>query len=104
MVTKRNTAESFSDGASADLASALPESLTIEVSLPSTVHSTPADELAVAIVEVPIDPGLVEVLQPSTTSIDVIAPVITTVAIDEPAPVVIPDLPGHNDQSATRRS
>lgn len=104
MVTKRNAAGSLSDGASADLASALPESLTIEVSLPTTVHSTPADELAVAIVEVPINPGLVEVMQPSTTSIDVIAPMITPVPSNEPAPVVIPDLPGHNDQTATRRS
>lgn len=104
MATKRNAAGELSDDASADLASALPESLTIEVSLPTTVHSTPDDELAVAIVEVPVDPGLVEVLQPTTTSIDVIAPVTTTVPVIAPEPVIIPELPGSDDQGLTRRA
>ena len=40
-----------------DLAANVPDSLTIDVSLPATVHDTPEDELAVAIVEVPVNPG-----------------------------------------------
>ena len=42
-----------------DLIASLPDSLTIDVSLPATVHDTPEDELAVAIVEVPVNPGVV---------------------------------------------
>ncbi|MES2169341.1 MAG: MinD/ParA family protein, partial [Actinomycetota bacterium] len=61
------------DSPSADLAAALPESLSIAVSLPKTVHTAPADELAVAIVDASVDPGQVEVAEPTTTSIDVIA-------------------------------
>jgi MinD-like ATPase involved in chromosome partitioning or flagellar assembly len=62
------------DAPSPDLAAALPESLTIDVTLPQTVHTAPADELAVAIVDAPVNPGSVEVAEPTTTSIDVIAP------------------------------
>ncbi|MCU1414423.1 MAG: hypothetical protein JWN80_1763 [Microbacteriaceae bacterium] len=62
------------DAPSPDLAAALPESLTIDVTLPQTVHTAPADELAVAIVDAPVNPGSVEVTEPTTTSIDVIAP------------------------------
>jgi MinD-like ATPase involved in chromosome partitioning or flagellar assembly len=56
-----------------DLAANVPDSLTIDVSLPATVHDTPEDELAVAIVEVPVNPG--EVVgggAPATTSIPVV--------------------------------
>ena len=104
MATKRKPTGELIDDQSPDLASALPESLSIEVSLPSTVHSTPEDELAVAIVEVPVNPGRVEVIQPTTTSIDVVAPVTTAVPVIEPEPVVVPELPGNDVQSYTRRS
>jgi len=104
MATNRNPAGAISDDASADLASALPASLTIEVSLPTTVHSAPADELAVSIVEVPVNPGLVEVAQPTTTSIDVISPMVTSVAVLEPEPVLIPALPSGDDATYTRRA
>lgn len=40
-----------------DLADGLPESLTIDVSLPAPVHSMPEDEVAVAIDEVAVNPG-----------------------------------------------
>jgi MinD-like ATPase involved in chromosome partitioning or flagellar assembly len=56
-----------------DLAADVPDSLTIDVSLPATVHDTPEDELAVAIVEVPVNPG--EVVgggAPATMSIPVV--------------------------------
>lgn len=83
-----------------DRASQLPESLTIEVSLPVTVHSTPDDELAVAIVEVPVDPGLIDVVTPTTTSIPVLAP-----AVVEPEPEVahIPELPTIDSPTRDRR-
>ncbi len=74
-----------------DLAASLPPSLSIEVSLPTTVHAAPEDELAVAIVEVPVNPGHVEAAQPSTTSIAVVAPIPEPEPA--PAPRVIPELP-----------
>jgi len=61
-----------------DLASALPESLTIDVNLPAPVRSAPEDELAVAIVESPVSPGVVEVSEPTTTSIEVVASEVAT--------------------------
>ncbi|MET4780683.1 MinD/ParA family protein [Glaciihabitans sp. UYNi722] len=89
------------DTRSDDLASSLPESLTIEVSLPNTVHAAPEDELAVAIVEVPVNPGFVEVTEPTTTSIPVVAPQ----AAPEPEPEApfIPDLPSNDDRALSRR-
>jgi MinD-like ATPase involved in chromosome partitioning or flagellar assembly len=92
------------DAASDDLASSLPASLTIEVSLPTTVHSTPEDELAVAIVEIPVNPGLVEVVEPSTMSIDIVSPATTSVPVVEPAAVIIPELPGNDDRQYSRHA
>jgi MinD-like ATPase involved in chromosome partitioning or flagellar assembly len=89
------------DARSSDLSTSLPESLSIAVSLPTTVHSAPEDELAVAIVERPVDPGFVEVVEPSTTSIEVIAPVTHEVPVVEER--VIPELPGNDDHVYSRR-
>lgn len=85
----RNGLEALSDR-DQNRAVQLPDSLTIEVSLPLPVHSTPEDELAVAIVEVPVDPGVIGVATPTTTSIPIIAP-----APVEPSPErqYIPELP-----------
>ncbi|CAN5250459.1 hypothetical protein BH09ACT2_BH09ACT2_18890 [soil metagenome] len=91
----------FADGATDDLAASLPQSLSIEVSLPTTVHAAPDDELAVAIVEVPVNPGSVEVAQPSTMSIAVVAP--TPLPEPVPAPVVIPELPTNDGRALGRR-
>ncbi|GAB2460104.1 MinD-like ATPase involved in chromosome partitioning or flagellar assembly [Conyzicola lurida] len=79
----------------ADLATALPESLTINVDLPATVHSVPEHEVAVAIDENTVNPGEVVLsADPSTTTISVIA---DDVAIHPEEPVVeekvIPELP-----------
>lgn len=93
----------FEDAGANDIAASLPASLTIEVSLPSTVHAAPEEELAVAIVEVPVNPGLVEISQPSTTSIDVVAVATSSVPVVAPQPVVIPELPGHEDRAYSRR-
>jgi MinD-like ATPase involved in chromosome partitioning or flagellar assembly len=83
------------------LAAKLPESLTIEVSLPRTIHAAPEDELAVAIVKVPVDPGQVEVIQPTTTSIPVTAP--EPVPEPEPEAQHIPALPTSDDRALSRR-
>lgn len=89
------------DTQSDDLASNLPESLTIEVSLPNTVHAAPEDELAVAIVEIPVDPGLVVVAEPTTMSITIVP------APPEPEPEpeapFIPELPSNDDRALARR-
>jgi MinD-like ATPase involved in chromosome partitioning or flagellar assembly len=50
----------------------LPESLTIAVNLPAQVRAAPADELAVAIDEVTVDPGRLTAQGANTTSIDVV--------------------------------
>ncbi len=89
------------DAPAEDLASTLPQSLTIEVSLPNTVHAAPEDELAVAIVEVPVNPGSVEVAQPTTTSIAVVAP--RAVPAPEPEAPFIPELPSNDDRALSRR-
>ena len=91
----------FADGAADDLAASLPQSLSIEVSLPTTVHAAPDDELAVAIVEVPVNPGSVEVVQPSTMSIVVVAPAPSPEPA--PVPVVIPELPTNDERALGRR-
>jgi MinD-like ATPase involved in chromosome partitioning or flagellar assembly len=99
VATKRKNGDEFEPGSfgvdliedsSINLAVALPESLTIDVSLPATVHYAPEDELAVAIVEVPVDPGYIE---GGTTSIDIVAaPHVVEDEVIEPA-AEIPELP-----------
>ena len=91
----------LADGAVGDLAAVLPKSLSIEVSLPATVHAPPEDELAVSIVEVPVNPGAVEVVQVSTMSITVVAP--APVPERDPDPVVIPELPTNDQRALNRR-
>nr|WP_245861796.1 MinD/ParA family protein [Compostimonas suwonensis] len=79
-----------------DLAAALPESLSITVDLPpAPAPEVPAEEVAVAIDEVSVNPGHVEVSEPSTTSVDIVAPSTTSVDVAAPAPVV--------DNSLSRR-
>lgn len=57
------------------LASSLPESLSIQVDLPAApARVMPADEVAVAIDEVAVNPGFVESADPTTTSIEVVTP------------------------------
>lgn len=59
----------LAEPSSSDLAANLPASLTIDVLLPEQVHAAPEEELAVAIGEVPVDPGFVQDGSPTTTSI-----------------------------------
>nr|WP_242616468.1 MinD/ParA family protein [Microterricola gilva] len=57
------------------LASSLPESLSIQVDLPAApARVMPADEVAVAIDEVAVNPGFVDATEPTTTSIEVVTP------------------------------
>lgn len=53
-----------------DLASALPESMTIAVELPAPVREQPDDEKAVALVDTGVDPSVVQVLESGTTVIE----------------------------------
>jgi len=94
----------LADDSGADLATALPESLTINVDLPATVHSAPEHEIAVSIDENTINPGeVVLTSEPTTTTISVVAEDVT---IHPDAPVeeekVIPELPT-NDRQFSRR-
>lgn len=69
--------------------------------LPTAVHAAPEHELAVAIEEVPVDPGSVAVVSPTTMSITVTAP--TPIPVIEPAPATIPGLPSSDDRALNRR-
>ncbi len=92
------------DAADEGVIAQLPESLTIDVSLPATVHDTPEDELAVAIVEVPINPG--EVIgggAPITTSVPVIPEAVLERALDDAVAERIVSLPVAQDSSHSRR-
>ncbi|MHB1171084.1 MAG: MinD/ParA family ATP-binding protein [Lacisediminihabitans sp.] len=92
------------DAPADDLAANLPESLTIDVSLPATVHAAPEDEMAVAIVEVPVNPGFVDGGTSSTTSIAVIAPEVPE--FEQEAVVerqIVPELPNAHDSVYSRR-
>ncbi|MCU1402965.1 MAG: hypothetical protein JWM70_1289 [Microbacteriaceae bacterium] len=87
-----------------DLSTSIPESLSIDVSLPATVHDTPEDELAVAIVEVPVNPGSVDGGTPTTMSITVVAPDLQPAEADsvEVERVVTP-LPDTHESVYSRR-
>ena len=90
-----------------DLASTLPESLTVNIELPVPVHEQPEDEAAVALDEVAITPALAGAAVPATTSIQI----ITHVVHPEPAPVddaeeeqvEIPPLPDVDEPAIGRR-
>jgi MinD-like ATPase involved in chromosome partitioning or flagellar assembly len=94
---------SLVDAPSPDLAAVVPESLSIEVSLPRTIHSAPDDELAVSIVTVPVDPGLVAVTEQGTKSIDLINPQTDPVPVIDDAVPVVP-LPSDLDEVYDRRA
>jgi MinD-like ATPase involved in chromosome partitioning or flagellar assembly len=82
-------------GGGGTLATELPESLTISVDLPAPVHAPPAHELAVAIEDVTIDPGVLAVNEVTTTSIVVhhVVADAADAAQQVPAAPEIPPLP-----------
>jgi MinD-like ATPase involved in chromosome partitioning or flagellar assembly len=86
-----------------DLASSLPESLTINIDLPVRVQETPADEARLTIDDVAITPIYSAMGSPGTRSIDIIADPVRTAEqdVEEPDEVVIPPLP--DDDGPTRR-
>jgi MinD-like ATPase involved in chromosome partitioning or flagellar assembly len=79
----------LSDGSS-DLATRLPDSLSIDVKLPAPVRKKPAHEAAVAIATSTVDPGLVSL---GTTSIEV----VHTGPVDIEPHIVDPSLPETSD-------
>jgi MinD-like ATPase involved in chromosome partitioning or flagellar assembly len=89
---------------SGDLASSLPQSLTVNIDLPVMVQTTPDDEARVAIHPSAITP-IYDELAPATRSIDVVADPVRVAAadeaVDEDRGAVVP-LPG-DDSGPTRR-
>ena len=71
---------------------AAPETVTFSVDLPAHVHEAPDHEVAVAIHDVPVDPGVVE---PATRSLVIpeLSTVVTPVVDTTPAPPEIVPLP-----------
>jgi MinD-like ATPase involved in chromosome partitioning or flagellar assembly len=94
----RSLSQRQKDAASAKLID--PETMTINVELPATVHETPEDEAAVAIDETAVSPGVLT--QPGTRSITVVAVTMPIEPDPEPEQPVIPPLPT-SDSPYTRR-
>jgi MinD-like ATPase involved in chromosome partitioning or flagellar assembly len=90
--------------ASGDLASSLPQSLTVNIDLPVMVQTTPDDEARVAIDQYAITP-IYDEMAPATRSIDVVADPVRVAAqdelVDEERAAIVP-LPG-DDSGPTRR-
>ena len=80
-------------GGGDDLAAVLPASLTITVDLPVRGHTAPADEEVVAITEVAISPGYIDVAELGTTSIAVVPQLAVAEPEAEPEAPAIPALP-----------
>lgn len=82
-----------------DLASALPDSMTIAVELPAPVREQPDDEKAVALVDTGVDPSVVHVLESGTTVIELASEQLHAVAtspaenVDDELETEIPPLP-----------
>jgi MinD-like ATPase involved in chromosome partitioning or flagellar assembly len=73
--------------ASRTSASSMPETVTFSVDLPAHVHETPDHEAAVAIHDVPVDPGEVG---PSTTSVPIAAIATVATPVVEAPPEIVP--------------
>jgi MinD-like ATPase involved in chromosome partitioning or flagellar assembly len=90
--------------ASGDLATSLPQSLTVNIELPVMVQTAPDDEARVAIDEFAITP-IYDELAPATRSIDVVADPVRVAAedeaVDEERAVIVP-LP-EDESGPTRR-
>jgi MinD-like ATPase involved in chromosome partitioning or flagellar assembly len=86
---------------SSDLATRLPESLSIDVTLPAPVRRKPAHEAAVAIEQSTVDPGIIDTVALGTTSIEIIhaGPVV----IDEAKVAPVPGLPETSEDLTAER-
>lgn len=88
----------------ADLAASLPQSLTINVDLPATVHAVPAGEVALSIDNVAIDPSLLEHGETSATSSIAISNAHLTVPVAEvPEIDVVQEIPALPEAGAYSR-
>ncbi len=98
-VAATTVAEGVEPVGDADLAAALPESLTIEVELPAPVRERPEDEQAVALLDTGVDPAIVGGVELGTTVIelghDELHAVVTPPPTegDDDADAAIPPLP-----------
>ncbi|MFF1634862.1 AAA family ATPase [Leifsonia sp. NPDC058248] len=90
-----------------DLAISLPESLSIVVDLPpAPAPEAPEDEVAVAIDDVPVNPGFVaSPTEPTTMSVAIVASRLATgpTPTHDDQPREIPPLPGSDPFSQSRR-
>jgi MinD-like ATPase involved in chromosome partitioning or flagellar assembly len=80
----------------------MPEKVTITVDLPATVHSAPDDEIAVAIDDVPVNPGFVDATSPTTTSVTIVATPVPAHEAGVADAAAIPELP-QSDHPYSRR-
>jgi MinD-like ATPase involved in chromosome partitioning or flagellar assembly len=82
--------------------SAEPETVTFSIDLPAHVHEAPDHEVAVAIHDVPVDPGVVD---PGTTSVVIpeLSSVTTSIEAQTPPPPAIVPLPEPEPAPYTRR-
>ncbi|WP_431277495.1 AAA family ATPase [Leifsonia poae] len=90
-----------------DLTVSVPENLSIVVDMPpAPTHEAPEDEVAVAIDDVPVNPGFVaSPTEPTTMSVAIVASRLTTgpTATQKGAEADIPPLPGSDAFSQSRR-
>jgi MinD-like ATPase involved in chromosome partitioning or flagellar assembly len=93
-VTQRNLTQRKKAASSSQLID--PETMNINIDLPATVHTAPEDEVALAIDETAVSPGLVDVGLQGTTSISVVATAVPAAVVPEPEEPVISPLPTHD--------
>jgi MinD-like ATPase involved in chromosome partitioning or flagellar assembly len=97
-VTQRNLSQRQKDVAASQMID--PETMTINIDLPATVHLAPEDELAVAIDDTAVSPDIVDVARLTTKSITIVTGPIVVEVEPEPEAPVIPPLPLNDFQSA----
>ncbi len=85
----------------ADLASSLPESLTVNVDLPATVHAVPESEVALSIDNVAIDPSVLEHGESlSTSTIQIVGANLTVPLTVVPEVEIVAEIPALPDGQA----
>lgn len=88
----------------ADLAATLPESLTINVDLPATIHAVPESEVALSIEHVAIDPSLLEHGETlATSSIPINGAHLTMPLVETPEIDPVQEIPALPEAAAYSR-
>jgi MinD-like ATPase involved in chromosome partitioning or flagellar assembly len=99
-VTQRNFTQRKKAASSSNLID--PETMNITIDLPATVHTAPEHEVAIAIDETTVSPGVVDVGLQGTTSISVVANVPPVEGEPEQEEQVIAPLPTHDSPYSRR--